>query len=247
MTSAIDVRRNRSQTAAKKTFTISFQKKINNKLRSTAGKNRQYPDDCGVWDTSKGRSVKSHFVLEENNSVKYLTLRDGVYCSEKPISGKKVYKKIDPQPSAEKVIILSRYYTTLKRSNDYKRRVSRLESPANTQTSYSIVEYFGKYPDEVAPHGNSKHQNNMYTRTNPQILEEIARLSEGMNPRDVYKAMVLEDSFDAPKDFKQVRNVKYQQSTKQNKNKIGIKNNVADEVLDCISMFDSNEFVQQCS
>ena len=128
-----------------------------------------------------------------------------------------------------------------------KRRVSRSESPANTQTSYAIVEYFGKYPDEVAPHGNCKHQNTMYTRTNRQILGGKACLNEGRNPRDVYKSMLLEDSFDAPKDFKLFLNVKYQQSTKHNKNKIENINNVADEVLDCISMVDSNEFVQQCS
>ena len=59
--------------------------------------------------------------------------------------------------------------------------------------------------------------------------------------------MVLENSFEAPKDFKQVRNVKYQQSRKDTKNKIGHKNNLADEVLHCISMVDSHEFVQHCS
>ena len=59
--------------------------------------------------------------------------------------------------------------------------------------------------------------------------------------------MVLENSFEAPKDFKQVRNVKYQQSRKYTKNKIGHKNNLADEVLHCISMVDSHEFVQHCS
>ena len=59
--------------------------------------------------------------------------------------------------------------------------------------------------------------------------------------------MVWENSFEAPKDFKQVRNVKYQQSRKDTKNKIGHKNNLADEVLHCISMVDSHEFVQHCS
>ena len=59
------------------------------------------------------------------------------------------------------------------------------------------------------------------------------------------KVMVLEDSFDSPQDFKQVRNVKYQKSQKQNR--IGNKNNLADEVLECISMIDSSDLVQQCS
>ena len=54
--------------------------------------------------------------------------------------------------------------------------------------------------------------------------------------------MVLGDSFDAPK---LVRNVKYQKSQKQNK--IGNTNNLAVEVLECISMVESSDFVQQCS
>ena len=203
----------------------------NNKLRSTTGKSKQYPDDCCVWDSSKGHTVNSYFVVGEDNNVKYLSLRDGLYCTQKTISGRKTYEKIVPQPSAESVLTLSRYYMTLKRSNQYKRRVLRLQSSDNTQSSIAIVEYTGKYPDENAPHGNAKHQNKS------QILERIASVARSNNPpRDFYKSMVLENSFEAPKDFKQVRNVKYQQSRKDTKYKIGHKNNLADEVLHCIPM-----------
>ena len=55
----------------------------------------------------------------------------------------------------------------------------------------------------------------------------------------------LEDSFIAPKGFKQVQNVKYNKSKKQEFG-VGKKNNSADEVLECISLVDSNDFVQQC-
>ena len=44
----------------------------------------------------------------------------------------------------------------------------------------------------------------MYTITKPQVPEKVASSAEG-TPREVYKSMVLENSFDAPKDFKQVR------------------------------------------
>ena len=158
----------------------------NNELRSTTGKRKKYPDDCGVWDSSKGHTVNSYFVFGENNNVKYLSLRDGIYCTEKTISGRKTYERIVPQPSAESVLTLSRYYTTLKRSNQYKRRVSRLQSSDNTQSSFAVVEYTGKYPDEVAPNGNAKHQNTMYRRTNPYILEKNASVARSYNsPRDV--------------------------------------------------------------
>ena len=93
----------------------------NNELRSTTGKRKQYPDDCGVWDSSKGHTVNSFFFFGENNNVKYLSLQDGIYCTEKTISGRKTYERIVPQPSAESVLTLSQYYAMLKRSNQYKR------------------------------------------------------------------------------------------------------------------------------
>ena len=69
-------------------------------------------------------------------------------------------------------------------------------------------------------HGNSKHQDTPYTRTKPELLEKVASLVEAKTPREVYKSMVLENSFDAPKDFKQIRNIKYQQSKKKSQNRM---------------------------
>ena len=55
--------------------------------------------------------------------------------------------------------------------------------------------------------------------------------------------MVMNDSSDAPRDFKQVRNIKRQLQQQPN---LGKKSNFADEVLKVISMVDdTNEFVQQ--
>ena len=109
------------------------------------------------------------------------------------------------------------------------------------------MEYIGKYPDRSVCHGNSKHQGTPYTRTKPELLEKVASLVDAKTPREVYKSMVLENSFDAPKDFKQIRNIKYQQSKKKSQNRMGKMNNLADEVLNCISMVDSNDFVQHFS
>ena len=75
----------------------------------------------------------------------------------------------------------------------------------------------------------------MYKRSNPETLEKIASLSDGRTPRAVYKKMALEDSFGAPKDFNQIRNVKYQKLKKKKGNNFGNKNNLAEEVLECLS------------
>ena len=219
-------------------FVFSESKNIQ---RSSVGKHKQYPDDCGAWD--KGRIVKSHFIIV-NDVMKSLSLKDGFFCIEKQISGLRVYEKVEPQPKT--VYTLSRYYTVLKCCNAYKRRISRLQLSNDEKNNvFSIVEYIGEYPNDIASHGNAKHQDTMYTRTKPEVLEKVASLTKGRTPRDVYKSMVLENSFDAPKDFKQVRNVKYNLLKKHDSGSDGKKNNLADEVLECLLMVDSCEFVQQ--
>ena len=95
MTSAIDVRWNRSPTVEMKTFSISFQKTITSwEALRVKIINTQMTVVSGI--RQKGRVVKLHFVVEKNYSVKHLTLRDGVYCSDKSVSGKKVYETIGP-------------------------------------------------------------------------------------------------------------------------------------------------------
>ena len=56
----------------------------------------------------------------------------------------------------------------------------------------------------------------------------------------------MNDSIEAPRDSKQVRNVRYQNSQKEKERK-GYKNNLADENLECISAVDTHDFVQHWS
>ena len=76
--------------------------------------------------------------------MKSLALKDGFFCTEKKNSAQRIYEKVEPQPKP--VFTLSRYYTVLKCCNDYKRRISRLESSnAEKDDTFSIVEYTGDY------------------------------------------------------------------------------------------------------
>ena len=77
--------------------------------------------------------------------------------------------------------------------------------------SLALVEYVGTYPKDPSPHDNAIHHDTPYTRTNPKVLAEIAEIAKEKTPREIYKTMTLEDSFEAAKDFKQCRDVKYQQ------------------------------------
>ena len=57
----------------------------------------------------------------------------------------------------------------------------------------------------------------------------------------------MDDSINGPRDFKQVRNVKYQKTKKEKKSNNGNSSNLSDEVLDCISLVDTHDFVQHWS
>ena len=175
--------------------------------------------------------------------MKSLSFKDGVYYTERQVSKTRIYEKVEPQPI--KVFTLSRYYTNLKRCPKYKRRISRLEyADDEDSNTFAIAEYIGEYPDDIAAHGNARHQDTLYTRTKPEILEKVMSLTEGRTPREVYKSMVLDNSFEEPKDFKQGRNVKYNKLKKRDSG-TGYKSNLADEVLECLSLVDSSEYVQQ--
>ena len=66
----------------------------------------------------------------------------------------------------------------------------------------------------------------MYTRSDPKILENISSKCDGRTSRDIYKEMVLNDSIECPRDFKQVRNMKYNRKKEKN-SKYGNKNNAS--------------------
>ena len=151
-----------------------------------------------------------------------------------------MYEPLHPQPS--NVIVFHRYYTVLKRCLTYRRRITWIE---DDQNSVALVEYIGSYPEEVTAHGNAKHHaDDDYKRTNPETLKQIASLTKYQTPREIYKTLSKEDSFNGPKDFKQCQNVAHSERSKE-KTTTGKNNNFADELLECMELVDSNPFVQQ--
>ena len=85
-----------------------------------------------------------------------------------------------------------------------------------------------------------------YRRTNPTTLKTIASRSKYQTPREIYKSLTKEDSFNGPKDFKQCQNVGYNERKKE-KTTTGRKDNFADELLECMELVDSDNFVQHVS
>ena len=97
-----------------------------NMERRSSGKGSQYADDCGVWVSRQGSTANTFFIKCENNTLKSVLCRDGQYCTKKVIKRVAVFEKFTPQPVPENIVKLHRYYCTLKRSKDYKRRISRI-------------------------------------------------------------------------------------------------------------------------
>ena len=181
-----------------------------NITRRGNGKRPCYVDDCGAW--SRIASCKTHYyIVKEDNRLDYTEKKEGKYV--KCIKCKRI--PLEPQPAAEKIIVFKHYYTSLKRDPTYKRRVSiATQCPENMRNIKrdAVVEYVGKFSQDVLPHGNSKKSTNEYVRTSCSVkrkLHEMTEVNKASAPREVYEQMVLNGSHCAPRDLKQVQNAKY--------------------------------------
>ena len=207
-------------------------------------KHSNYSDDCGSWNTHSGRTTKADFIIMPDNSLKWTVQKDGLFCKETQVKGKKTYVPYDPQP--KDVVTIHRYYTSLKREKSYKKRVSWFENLPDQFSSrkhIAIVEYSGLCPRQVEPHGNAKNSSQEYVRTDPKVIDNIkSRLQQKQSCADIYEDMVLNDLDNAPRDNHQIRNLKYNEKKKERLGAIG---NVADEVIEVMSMVNKVDFVKE--
>lgn len=74
-----------------------------------------FPDDCGAWSESSSTN-KHHYIYEHGLPV-YTELKNTLFT--KYSGGQKL--PINPQPKMDDILILKRYYTTLKMAPDYKK------------------------------------------------------------------------------------------------------------------------------
>ena len=146
-------------------------------------------------------------------------------------------------------------HTSLKRAPEYKKRVTWVEKfPTQNRKSskyIAVVEYTGTFPQNV-PHGNAKNSNAEYVRSSEAVKTKLTEKFKDGNgslvaPRKVYEEMVLEDPENAPRDLKQVQNLKYLEKKKnrRQKNTEQRQKNVSDDVLTLLNMFHEHPFVQE--
>ena len=71
-----------------------------NVQRRTAGLKGIYDDDCGVWGSEQGKTVRHPYIALCGGVYKRLFLKDGIYTMEKFITGKRMYITLQQQPNA---------------------------------------------------------------------------------------------------------------------------------------------------
>jgi hypothetical protein len=163
---------------------------------------------------------------------------------------------INPQPKTDDILILRKYYTTLKRAPGYKKRITWVEQfPASKQNlkALAVVEYIGIFPNTPSVHGNSKSSNAEYVRTSEatknKLIEKVSATS--VAPRKIYEEMILDDSLSAPRDLKQVQNAKHLEQKKKrckvskdsmNQNR---RKNTADDIITLLNNMHDHPFIQE--
>jgi hypothetical protein len=144
---------------------------------------------------------------------------------------------------------MKRFYTSLKRKPDYKKRITWIEKMSSQMNvachGKAVAEYLGVFPLTTSMHGNSKKgSGSEYVRTSKSTRKEINDRVTNAPPRNVYCDMVLEDSIDAPRNLKQVQNIKQTNARKQRAPDANRKNN-ADDVQTIMNMMNDHNFIQE--
>ena len=215
------------------TFVLSNTENI---TRKKAGRKAQFFDDCGVYKTN---TLKTHHFVQKDGRYMYIEKR-----GEKYVTGR-TRTPLEPQPTENDVLILKRYYSILKRSQLFKRRISWLENCPKTESETGLlsVEYIGIFPVDVTPHGNAKSSKTEYVRTAPSVIEKVKKMTDTQAPRAVYGELILENSTEAPRDIKQCQNATYAQKKKERGD--AHRQNPADDLQYLLSTMDETGFIQE--
>ncbi|VDI57059.1 Hypothetical predicted protein [Mytilus galloprovincialis] len=84
--------------------------KSTNAIRGNRQRSTFY-DDCGVWDSSFGNTVKTYHVVCESTSQ--VTKKEGQYCIAQKRKEILSFIRLNPQPSETDIVTLHNFYTAL--------------------------------------------------------------------------------------------------------------------------------------
>ena len=112
------------------------------------------------------------------------------------------------------------------------------------QQDVFCVEYIGSFPSEICCHGNSPTSESEYVRSKPEVIATVRDLTKTMQPKEAYQSMVLNNEETAPRNLKQVQNIKYS-SNNSDHDKSGSRKNFADDFQALLNMMPDSKFIQE--
>ena len=216
--------------------------------RKAVRHNNVFEDDCGGWKSTAARAIKHHYLRQQSTYKKlFWVAGQQKYCREVKVGGKRTYVPYDPQPAADDVVVVERYYAVLSANEHYKRRVTWLIGNDGSVSDVALFEYFGQHTT-AAPHGNSKRPNaDPYVRTPAATMSKIDNMITAERPQDVYNQLILEnDVTSAPRDSRVVRNKK-NRLTRSAKTTHGRHpcNNFGDELQMVMELLKTDDFIRR--
>ena len=203
-----------------------------NASRFDSNQKCEFYDDCGVWISEKGKTWKSHYYLAGDHPV-YCEVKNGKYSVKKRSDGKTLWIPVEPQPTDENLLTLSKYYATLKENPTFQKHVTFLcKSPDPSLVNIALFEYKGQQP-----------ANTRFVRTNPKTVDKIKEKLKHKKAKDIYSDLRKDDSLNCARDFQSIRNQKYEQKKKEKQTRAN-RVNIADEILEVLGMVNDHPFVQ---
>ena len=208
----------------------------------------KYWDDCGQWQDT--RSQHHYYLCAPDATRKTVhKTKDGYKVRHQEHRSIR-YIRLEPQPPADHMLVVRRYYASSKANKNCKRRITTLlnipthfDFPKES-LQYSLVEYIEKCTATLQ-HGNAKLRQAPYVRSHPKVHENIRdALQKKKRPRDIYIDMLQNDDVhQTAKRIRQIHDAKKQMKEKESGGQRA--STFADEVQQVLSMMDDPASVVQ--
>ena len=188
-------------------------------------------DDNGVWVTSTPRRMYE------------LKWKHGVISSLRHIS------KVTPEIDKRNVIHICRQYGTHQATPEFRRIITTIIDSKGVTVPRAIVQYFflggKKVSAHLKPHGNSKHREQPYYRTQPSTLQAIKEKCKTMTAsvayNDVFEAAGGIDNSksmsEEPRNKSQVYNACRSVKSERGQDK--------DEIFDLLSLLKEHQAMEE--
>ena len=100
---------------------------------------------------------------------------------------------------------MSKYYASLKENPNFQKHVTYIYKAADESLgNIAVFEYKGEQPSTTS-----------FIRTNPKTVDKIKTQLATKKPKEIYAALKRDDPMTCARDFRVVKNVKYEQKRKE--------------------------------